>query len=140
MGIYKYRVEAISFYDGDTATIAIDLGFGLRITKQKIRILGIDTPEIRTKDPLEKAAGYLARDKAAEFCSLAIDSITFLSLEWERGKYGRLLGDFQRSDGLKLTEYLVEHRLAVPYEGGSRGKLATKHRSNWNHLRKSKLI
>ena len=140
MGIYKYRVEAISFYDGDTATIAIDLGFGLRITEQKIRILGIDTPELRTKNPLEKLAGYLARDKAEEFCSLAIDTITFLSLEWERGKYGRLLGDFQRSDGSKLTEYLVGSRLAVPYAGGSRGELATKHHANWDYLRRSELI
>ena len=140
MRIYKYRVTSISFYDGDTATIAIDLGFGIKITKQKIRILGIDTPELRTKNPLEKAAGYLARNKAEEFCSLAIDTITFLSLEWERGKYGRLLGDFQNSVGEKLTDYLVESRLAVPYGGGSRDKLKVKHRANWSYLSRIGLI
>jgi len=48
--MYKYRVEVTRVVDGDTVDVDIDLGFGMCYKKQRVRLMGIDTPESRTRD------------------------------------------------------------------------------------------
>lgn len=60
--LYFYTAEIQSVYDGDTVTAQIDLGFRLHMSKAKLRLLGINTPEMRSKDPEEKKKAYAARD------------------------------------------------------------------------------
>ena len=48
--MYRYRVEVTRIVDGDTVDVDIDLGFGMTYKKQRVRLMGIDTPESRTRD------------------------------------------------------------------------------------------
>ena len=48
--MYTYRCNVIKIIDGDTVDVDIDLGFGVWLKKQRIRMYGIDTPESRTRD------------------------------------------------------------------------------------------
>ena len=54
--MYEYCAKVVSVYDGDTITVDIDLGFGIVLKKQKLRLLGINTPEVRGA---EKILGIL---------------------------------------------------------------------------------
>ena len=52
--MYEYRVTIIKVIDGDTVDVDIDLGFGISLNNERVRIMGIDTPESRTRDKVEK--------------------------------------------------------------------------------------
>ena len=52
--MYRYKVSVVKVVDGDTVDVDIDLGFGMSYKKQRVRMLGIDTPERRTRDLVEK--------------------------------------------------------------------------------------
>ena len=82
--MYEYTAKITSVYDGDTVTGDVDLGFGIWIKKQKFRLMGIDTPEIRTKDKDEKVRGYEARDRLREL----ILGKTVRIRSFGKGKYG----------------------------------------------------
>ena len=91
--MYSYRVDNIRVIDGDTVEVDIDLGFGVWLKKQKVRIYNIDAPEMRSKDEEEKLFGLAAKEKLEELLSLS-DDITLRSFQDVRGKYGRIIGDF----------------------------------------------
>ena len=55
--MYEYRVTVVKVIDGDTVDVDIDLGFGVWIKDERVRIMGIDTPESRTRDKEEKVFG-----------------------------------------------------------------------------------
>ena len=61
--MYEYRVNIVKVVDGDTVDIDIDLGFGVWIKDERVRIMGIDTPESRTRDKEEKVFGLAAKDR-----------------------------------------------------------------------------
>ena len=52
--MYEYRCKVIKVIDGDTVDVDIDLGFDIIIKGERVRIMGIDTPESRTRDKVEK--------------------------------------------------------------------------------------
>ena len=54
---YRYNVTVTRVVDGDTVDVDIDLGFGMVYKKQRVRMMGIDTPESRTRDLEEKFYG-----------------------------------------------------------------------------------
>ena len=60
--MYTYRCEVVKIIDGDTVDVDIDLGFGVWLKKERIRMYGIDTPESRTRDLDEKKYGLLAKE------------------------------------------------------------------------------
>ena len=71
---YVYKVSSLEkIVDGDTIDVAIDLGFDV-LTKQRVRLLGIDTPESRTRDLDEKKLGLLSKKKLKEWCLKAVES------------------------------------------------------------------
>jgi micrococcal nuclease len=59
--MYEYRVKIVKVVDGDTVDVDIDLGFGVWLKKQRVRLYGIDTPESRTRDLVEKRFGNMAK-------------------------------------------------------------------------------
>ena len=59
--MYRYRCEVVKVIDGDTVDVNIDLGFGVWLKKERVRLRGIDTPESRTRDLEEKKYGLLAK-------------------------------------------------------------------------------
>lgn len=96
-----------------------------------MRLDGVDTPEMRGGTDATKAAAKLARDEALRFCAEAGELI-YRPTVW-RGKYGRPIGDLL-ADGASLAAWLIEHRLGVPYDGGSRAEKAAMHEANAAHL------
>ena len=55
--MYEYRVNILKVIDGDTVDVDIDLGINTWIKKERVRIMGIDTPESRTRNKIEKKFG-----------------------------------------------------------------------------------
>ena len=129
---WHFPVKVVENYDGDTFKIEIDLGFGMRYFTT-VRLDGVDTPELRGGTELTKAAAKFARDEAARLIREA-HTVNFKSTAW-MGKYNRPIGDFE-IDGESLVKYLIDHRLGVPYTGGSREQTKKQHEKNAAWLRK----
>ena len=113
---YRLDIDSISVYDGDTIKCDIDLGFSIILKKQSVRSLGINCPEIRTKDERERALGYEARDQLRHILEKA-DVIALQS--HGKGKFGRILGTLF-ADGKNVNEMMIDLGLARPYDGGKR--------------------
>ena len=64
---YEYHAIVTEVVDGDTIVIDLDLGFDIKFTNQKVRLLGVDTPESRTSDKVEKAFGIASKDFCKRF-------------------------------------------------------------------------
>ena len=64
--MYEYRVHILRVVDGDTVDVDIDLGFGIWLRNERVRIMGIDTPESRTRDKVEKVFGLAAKKRLKE--------------------------------------------------------------------------
>ena len=122
--------------DGDTVDVDIDLGFGVTLTDERVRIMGIDTPESRTSDKVEDLFGEAAKARLKELMKNGGKLITTEDRKGEdmKGKFGRILGDFRVEDGRKVTEILIEEGHAVAYFGGSKEELAAKHLVNRTKL------
>jgi len=113
--MYTYKAEIISVYDGDTVTALIDLGFTVSVTV-KLRLYGVNTPEIRTRDVAEKKAGYVARDFVRE----RILGKTVQVRTHKKGKYGRWVSTiWEVVNGTvldqSLNDKLIEEGMAVEY-------------------------
>jgi len=65
--MYEYRVHILRVVDGDTVDVDIDLGFGIWLRNERVRIMGIDTPESRTRDKVEKVFGLAAKKRLKNF-------------------------------------------------------------------------
>ena len=122
--MYTYKIELIRVVDGDTIDAYIDLGFDVKI-KKRIRLMGINSPESRTRDLEEKARGLAAKDRLKAILEGA--SIIQLT-SYGVGKYGRCLGELNVDiiDGkehltlVNVNELLVKEGHAVEYNGGKR--------------------
>ena len=108
--MYEYRAELIKVVDGDTVDVDIDLGFGVWLKNERVRIMGIDTPESRTSDKVEKLFGLAAKNRVKEMLEKNVVLKTFAAKDGEdmKGKFGRILGDFFiESEGKLLTEVMI---------------------------------
>src|SRR5210317_2283595 len=102
----EYDVTVIKVIDGDTVDVDIDLGFGVTLTDERVRIMGIDTPESRTRDRVEDLFGEAAKARLKELMKNGGKLITTEERKGEdmKGKFGRVVGDFRVADGRKVTE------------------------------------
>lgn len=112
-------VQYVRNYDADTITFEIPSVHPLLGKKINVRVLGVDTPEIRTKDPCEKAKAKHAKDIVAKVLKSAkrIDLVNV-----KRGKYFRIVADVVIGEQ-SLTRYLLQEGLGVPYQGGRKQKV-----------------
>src|SRR5210317_1521226 len=110
----QYDVKVLKVVDGDTVDVDIDLGFGITLRDERVRIMGIDTPESRTSDKVEKVFGLASKERLKELLDKKAVLITFDDKNGEdmKGKFGRVLGDFKVGDR-KVTEILIEEGHAV---------------------------
>ena len=110
--LYHYRAVYRSNYDGDTLRLDIDLGMGVWLHNQSVRLFGIDTPEIRSRDQAEKARAIKARDFVRETL-FTDDELIIQTHKDKTGKFGRLLVTvFVIDSGENLNKLLVEQGLA----------------------------
>ena len=135
--MYEYKCKILRVVDGDTVDVDIDLGFGVWMHKERVRMMGIDTPESRTRDLVEKAFGLASKDRLKEL--LPVGSMSILKTENDKsgedkkGKFGRILGDFFIEDK-RATDILIEEGHAVAYFGGSKDEIQMKHMANREKL------
>lgn len=132
-----YKCKILRIVDGDTVDVDIDLGFGMWMHKERVRMMGIDTPESRTRDLEEKAFGLASKERLKEL--LPIGSIQILKTEIDKsgedakGKFGRILGDFL-IEGERASEILIEEGHAVAYHGQSKDDVQAQHMANRERL------
>ena len=115
--MYEYRAIIRRVVDGDTVDITLDLGFDI-LYNNRIRLLGIDTPESRTRDLEEKKLGLAAKDRVKELCPVG-STVTVKTTKDGRGKFGRILGEIYVGD-VNVNKLLVEEGNAVEYFGGKK--------------------
>ena len=130
--MYEYQAIIKRVVDGDTVDIDIDLGFGVMLRDERVRIMGIDTPESRTRDAVEKVFGLAAKERLKKL--LGKKSVLKCKEYDSKGKFGRILGDFTTNDGRMVTDVLVEEGHAVAYFGGSKEEIQAKHLVNREKL------
>ena len=136
--MYEYRAILCDVVDGDTVDVDIDLGFGIWMRDERVRIMGIDTPESRTRDLVEKKFGLAAKKRITELLSgpnLVLKTQVARDGEDMKGKFGRILGDFNvyyapQDRTMPVTEIMMLEGHAVPYMGGSKEELLEQHMSN----------
>ena len=123
-----YDIDHISkIIDGDSVSASINLGFDVQVTKS-IRLAGIDTPEVRTRDDEEKRYGLLAKSQLEKLCASA-DSLFLRCIE-EKDKYGRVLAELWVRNGdtdTCVNQWLCENHYAVPYEGQNKETIREQH-------------
>jgi micrococcal nuclease len=136
----EYDVILLDCVDGDTVDVDIDLGFGVWLKDERVRIMGIDTPESRTRDKVEKLFGTAAKNRLKELLAEGGKLITTENKHGEdmKGKFGRILGDFyvERYEGERerVTDIMIEEGHCVAYFGGSKDEIQMKHMANREKL------
>jgi len=135
----EYTVKILKVIDGDTVDVDIDLGFGITLRDERVRIMGIDTPESRTSDKVEKVFGLAAKNRLKELLKEEAVLITFDDKNGEdmKGKFGRILGDFKcivDSRTTTVTQVLVNEGHAVEYHGQSKDDVQDAHMANRQRL------
>jgi micrococcal nuclease len=133
--MWTYRCNVLKVVDGDTVDVDIDLGFGIWQKNERVRIMGIDTPESRTRDKIEKKFGLAAKAKLKTLLGKKAVLVTTINKKGEdmKGKFGRVLGDFLY-DGKKVSEIMCQEGHAVPYFGGAKADTQKQHMKNRKKL------
>ena len=134
--MYEYKCKILRVVDGDTVDVDIDLGFGIVLSNERVRIMGIDTPESRTRDKVEKKFGLASKARLKSLLGKTGILKTQINKNGEdmKGNFGRILGDFVAPDGRMVTDILVEEGHAVAYFGGSKDEVQMKHMANREKL------
>jgi len=112
MNLYAYKAKLDRVIDGDTVDAMIDLGFDTWVHK-RIRLLGIDAPETRTRDLDEKKAGLQTKERLINL--LGDSDGEFIVESHGVGKYGRCLGTLWIGDQ-NINNLLLSEGLAEVYE------------------------
>lgn len=119
---FKYYPISYQVYDADTIHVVLDLGFDAHL-KMSARVQGIDAPELRTRQALQKKASYLVRDVVVQWCQRQ-NRLVFESLAKDKFA-GRFIA---RVYGTKmhLAQYLLMNKLVRAYDGGKKEKWSEK--------------
>jgi micrococcal nuclease len=121
--MYEYRVRKVTkIVDGDTIDVEIDLGFNISYA-QRVRLAGIDTPESRTRDKVEKVLGLESKQRLKDILDKAQLVVIKTELPDSSEKYGRILG-WLFVDGAEksVNEALVADGYAWGYLGDTKIK------------------
>jgi micrococcal nuclease len=132
--MYQYKAQLIKVIDGDTIEVDFDLGFGVWLRNQRIRLFGIDTPESRTSDKEEKIRGLLSKKKLIDLLAAS----KFLLIETEldpEEKYGRILARVETDGQINVNDWMVENYYAVSYNGENKNNVQQLHQANAKKLK-----
>lgn len=117
--MYEYKLKVERVVDGDTVDASVDLGFSVSV-RERFRLAGIDAPETRTTDLLEKAAGLATKAWLEEQLKAAKVVIGQIEKTAAQEKYGRWLVVLV-VDGRNLNQEMISLGLVKAYDGGARG-------------------
>tara|TARA_R110001606_G_scaffold2647_3_gene11477 strand:- start:269 stop:700 length:432 start_codon:yes stop_codon:yes gene_type:complete len=130
---FCYNATVVRVVDGDTIRLDIDLGFDIVLNNQSVRLYRVDTPECRTRDLKEKAAGLLSKSVVKGFVDQGSKVVIKTSLD-TKGKFGRILGTIITDNGININEHLIDNNYAVEYYGQSKDDVNSLHQENYNEL------
>ena len=135
--MYTYKAKLDRIVDGDTLDAHIDLGFDITIHK-RIRLAGIDTPESRTRDLVEKKFGLAAKDYLKHW----IEEQEYVMIEsTEKGKFGRVLGNVWDPEcNVCINTKMIEDHHAVEYTGQNKDDVEQMHLENRKSLTDQGLV
>ena len=140
----EFHVTISRIVDGDTVDVDIDLGFSTVLKKQRVRLMGIDTPESRTRDKVEKLFGKASKAHLKHL--LSEGDITLVS--HDKGKFGRILGElfvshvdseedwmdeseghqtFESSTRVSVNQQMINDSHAVEYTGENKDTTTARH-------------
>jgi micrococcal nuclease len=137
--MYNYKAIVKRIIDGDSLILDIDLGFNMWMKNKSTRLYGVDTPEIRTRNAVEKKAGLLAKEFVEGKLTVG-DSITIDSYLDKSEKFGRILVVVKTENGDNINDLLLKENLAIKYYGQSSDDLKKYHEENFKILLERKLI
>lgn len=135
--MFEYHVEVLRIIDGDTLEVNIDLGFDIWIHNERIRLNGIDTPESRTTDKVEKIFGVLAKKRIKEYFENdgKGGQVTMFSKSFKQEKYGRIMADLKIEGQIRsLCATLIAEGYAVPYRDQAKDSIEKDHLANRERL------
>ena len=145
--MFRYNCVIRRVVDGDTVDVDIDLGFGIWQHNERVRIHGIDTPESRTRDKVEKQFGLLAKKFVQNILPVGSKQtlVTEKAGDESKGKFGRILGKFEVYDGVTdrtmfLGDIMIREGHAVPYFGLSKEDIQEQHLANRKKLHERGVI
>jgi micrococcal nuclease len=117
----QLHAKVLSVYDGDTITVAADFFSCGVFLNQKVRLVGMNAPEIRSRRKKEKNFGL----EATEYLRHLIDGkIVTLIITDNNDKYGRTSA-VVIFDGVNINGHMVKKEYARVYGGGARGNWFT---------------
>ena len=126
--MFEYKCKLVKVVDGDTVDVDIDLGFGVWLQNQRIRLYGIDTPESRTSDAEEKKYGLAAKQRMQEW--LDGGNLKIVTHKDAKGKFGRILGELWYAGTHNINQKLIDNHHAVAYHGQSKEDIEEQHVKN----------
>ncbi len=134
--MFEYPVKITKVIDGDTVDVDIDLGFGIWLRNERVRLYGIDTPESRTRDKVEKRYGLYAKNYLKSHLG---KTSTLRTQKDGKGKFGRILGEFiiydTETDAYRsVNQMMIEKHIAVEYHGQSKEDIEEAHLKNREFL------
>lgn len=109
-------VSIASVYDGDTFKINLNCSLAVYCEKVPVRVLGVDTPEIKGKTEREKKLAQEAKAFTKNFLAQGPVSLSNCG----RDKYFRLLCDVTNGQGKNLAQELIKAKLGYSYYGGTK--------------------
>ena len=113
--MYKYNAKLDRVVDGDTIDALVDLGFDTW-KKVRIRMMGMNVPESRTRDLEEKKLGLAAKARLIEMLGDGVFTLQSHGV----GKYGRCLGEIFKENEVSINKQLINEGHATEYFGGKR--------------------
>ena len=123
----EFHVTITKIVDGDTVDVNIDLGFSTVLKKQRVRLMGIDTPESRTRDLVEKLFGKASKKHLTHL--LSEGNITLVS--HDKGKFGRILGELfvhnEDESVINVNKQMILDHHAVEYTGENKDTTTERH-------------
>ena len=108
--MYQYKAKLLNVVDADTVDMLVDLGFYVGM-KHRLRLYGINAPELNSSDPTERALAVKAKQFVLD--NLTIGE-TYVIDTYKDDKYGRLLAEIW-VDGAMLNKQLLINGFAKEY-------------------------
>ena len=135
--MYEYKCKIVKVIDGDTVDVDIDLGFGIWVRGERVRLHGVDTPESRTRDKVEKKFGLASKKFVQAMLPKGSDQTLVTEKQGDdaKGKFGRILGKFRVYDHhtdswMFLGDIMIRQGYAVAYHGQSKDDVEQAHLDN----------
>jgi micrococcal nuclease len=140
---YEYKARLKKVIDGDTIIVDIDLGFSIVLRDQNIRLSGLDTPESKSKDKIEKTFANLSRKAVEDFMKNSDKENLIIQTLYDKDngdKFGRILGRVYNSNKTCLNDWLIDNSFAVAYNGENKESVKPQHLKNRKILIDNKIV